>query len=109
MASREGFTSGPWTWRPWGETISIDALKVKDGGGVAHINPGGNSNAGIPSGRDRANAALISAAPELAAIVVSYEELLRFMSNDHLLSSAERQAYKRAYARCGEVLKKAGR
>ena len=109
MASQEGYTPGPWVWRPFGETIAIDALKATDGWGVAHINPAGNSNAGIPSRRNRANAALISAAPEMAEIVVSFESLAGFMSNDMSLPSMERQAFKRALARCRAVLKKAGR
>ena len=58
-----GITPGKWRFISWGQTISIDS---KDGyTGIANINPGGNHDAGIPSARDVANAALIAAAPEL--------------------------------------------
>mgnify|MGYP001563259509 CR=1 FL=1 len=70
---------GPWVPIYWGKTISIDAPNYC---GVAFINPRGDSDSGTPSQQDRANARLISAAPELLQacrnllrVVVVEEEL----------------------------------
>ena len=59
---KTGHTPGPWTATAWGQTMSIDGVGII---GVAHLNPRGNHNAGIPSAEDHANARLIAAAPEL--------------------------------------------
>lgn len=60
-------TPGPWEQRAWGQTIEI---RAEAHGGLAWINARGDSDKGIPSARDRANAALIAAAPDLLAALI---------------------------------------
>lgn len=53
-------TPPPWRATAHGQTISIDGPGYL---GVAHINPRGDYNKGIPRAIDRANANLIKTAP----------------------------------------------
>ena len=68
-------TPGPWRSLSWGETISIDSIPA-DLMGICHINPTGDHNCGIPNAQDRANARLITAAPDLLAAAKEAAELL---------------------------------
>lgn len=53
-------TPTPWEYIPWGQVIEIRQKPAEGSeGGIAMLNANGNSNAGIPSRRDRANAELI--------------------------------------------------
>lgn len=75
VEQRVKHTPGPWRALEFGETISIDQTPNGEKNslcvsGVAFINPRGNSNAGIPSAQDRANARFIVRACN------SHEELL---------------------------------
>lgn len=63
---RLAHTPGPWRATAWGQTISIDRVAKRGTRlGLAHINPNGVHNGGIPSRTDCANGRLMAEAPDL--------------------------------------------
>lgn len=64
--------AAPWTFRAWGTTVEI---RSAGWGGIAWVNPRGDSDKGIPSREDRDTAALIVRA------VNAHESLVAFIKS----------------------------
>lgn len=96
-------TPRPWRWVAWGKTIQIDAPTYS---AIALIVPRRNYDYGIPSKRDKANAQLITAAPELletgSLLIRTINDTLR-----HWNQPSQRQALEECAKQFLAVLRKA--